>query len=155
MCKSGIQRKECPFVLQGTQRFPLCSVCSLLSSLSPQCAHMPGCIEQYIPMYSPKESTANSLQAGIPSWPVDMSINDQFACHPHKSPPKISQPRTGGSGFQARVCGDSSEPCRRVSPEKGQATVQHQSPNKSLPQQGMALDTLTPWLNQFGTPMSR
>lgn len=66
-------------------------------------------------MYSPKESTANSPQAGIPSWPRDLSINDQFACHPHKSLPKVSQPRTGGSGFEARVCGDSLEPCRRVS----------------------------------------
>ena len=100
------------------------------------------------------ESTANSPQAGVPSWSGDLSVNDQCAPHRHWSLSEISPPGTGGSCFQARICGDSLGPCRRAGPGRGEAIAKPQNPNKSFPQLGRAPDCPTPSLHRFGTPVS-
>lgn len=109
--------------------------------LSPACMHARQFVqEQHVPMNLGKRKAANSPQAGIPSWPGDLSVSDQFARH--QSLPEIIQPGTGGSGFQAMICSDSSG--LGGGWVLGGGKLLSESPSKCFPQLERAPDCPTP-----------
>lgn len=81
-----------PLLFQASEGFP-CVLSTLSPCLSSQHAWEAVCTRTANSHELRRaESTASSPQAGVPSWPGDLSVNDQFAPHRHWSLSEISLP---------------------------------------------------------------